>query len=425
MGGYMGKAFRTTVIVGSLVGSLIAGPVWAGGLSFPHILWASPTGGSGSCTRKAPCSLGNAVSSAADGDTVFALPGVYKGGVLIDKRLVLSGSGATIDASSSPFGNGVQIVGPGGSGSTVEGFKIENAEFEGILVGTAPVAPQTTDGTPVASGEPVSDVTIVDDILVHNDRGLGSDDGQCFSTPEAPGDCGESIHLVSVTNSIVEGNTAEGNAGGILLTDEFGPTSGNKIRSNQSVDNDDDCGITLAGHNSAAVDSTTGLPTGVAGVFDNVVEDNISNNNGVSGQGAGILLGGGVPYAGVYGNVIRNNESRGNGLAGVTLHQHLVGDLNDNVIEGNLVSDDNIDGDYDFAAAAATQTTGILIASGAPPGPPLPPFLLPGPITGTVIQSNLIFSVKVGIWTLGVDPASTTTAGNIFGPGVTTPISVH
>jgi hypothetical protein len=167
------------------------------------------------------------------------------------------------------------------------------------------------------------------------------------------------------------------------------------------------------------------LPTGAAGVFDNVVENNISNNNGISGQGAGILLGGGVPYAGVYANVIRNNESRGNGLAGVTLHQHLVGDLNDNVIEGNLVSDDNIDGDYDFAAAAATQTTGILIASGAPPGPPLPPFLLPGPITGTVIQGNLIFAVKVGVWTLGVDPASTTIAGNIFSPGVTTPISTH
>jgi hypothetical protein len=45
---------------------------------------------------------------------------------------------------------------------------------------------------------------------------------------------------------------------------------------------------------------------------------------------ASILLGGGAPFAGVYGNVIRGNAAKGNGLAGVTIHQHLVGDLNGN-----------------------------------------------------------------------------------------------
>ena len=49
-----------------------------------------------------------------------------------------------IDASTSSTGNGIQITGPGGSGSTVEGFKIENAKFEGILVGTAPVLTTST-----------------------------------------------------------------------------------------------------------------------------------------------------------------------------------------------------------------------------------------------------------------------------------------
>ncbi len=100
----------------------------------------------------------------------------------------------------------MQIVGPGGSGSTIEGFKIENAEFEGILVGTAPVAPTTTDGTAATGGAPVSDVTIADNMLVENDKGFETEAGQCFSTPEAPGDCGEAIHLVAVTDSIVEGN---------------------------------------------------------------------------------------------------------------------------------------------------------------------------------------------------------------------------
>jgi hypothetical protein len=350
---------------------------------------------------------------------VIALPGVYHGGVVVDKELALRGFGAVIDASSSPTGNGVQIVGPDGSGSSVEGFKIENAKFEAILVGTAPVAPSTTDGTPARTGQPVSDVRIEHNAIVHNDAGFGSKAGQCFSTPQAPGDCGEAIHLVSVTDSVVAGNYVTNNAGGVLLTDEFGPTSNNVVRENYSAHNDTDCGITLAGHNPAAVDPKTGQPTGAAGVFDNLIEHNVSIDNGVAGQGAGILMGGGAPFAGVYGNVIRGNFTSGNGLAGVTIHQHLVGDLNGNVVEDNLLSHDNVDGDFDFAAAADSQTTGILVASGSPPGPALPPFLLPGPIKNTVIRGNRIFDDNVGIWTLGVDQASTVIAHNFFGPGVT------
>lgn len=423
----MAKAFGAAVVAGLIAGCLaMAAPAWGwwqGGGG--RVLWASPNGARSACTRRAPCSLQNAVSRATAGETVIALGGVYQGGVVIDQRIVLRGFGAVIDASSSPFGNGVQIVGPGGSGSTVEGFKIENAKFEGILVGTAPVAPGTTDGTAATTGEPVSGVRIEDNVLVKNGTGFGSDAGQCFSTPEAPGDCGETIHLVSVTNSVVQDNYVADNVGGILLTDEFGPTSGNVIRGNRSLDNTDDCGITLAGHSPAAFNPATDQPTGMAGVFDNLVQGNVSDDNGVAGQGAGILLGGGAPNAGVYDNVIRGNEASGNGLPGITIHQHLVGDLNGNVIERNSVSNDNLDGDYDFAAAAATETTGILVASGEPPGPALPPTMVPGPIKGTIIRGNRIFDVKVGIWTLGVDAATTEIRHNFFGPGVTTPISVN
>ncbi len=427
------KKLAAALVVGSLVGSLAAaGPAfahnrgWGGGGpgGARHVLWASPSGGGGRCSLWAPCSLGNAVAAAAAGDTVIALPGTYNGGVVLDKQLTLKGWGAVINASTSPNGNAVQIVGPGGSGSRVEGFRIEKAEFEGILVGTAPVAPTTTDGTGATSGQPVSDVTIADNVLVDNGTGFGTDAGQCFGTPDAPGDCGETIHLVAVTDSIVENNRVVDNVGGILLTDEFGPSSGNIIRGNYSVGNTDDCGITLAGH-SAAVNPATGSPTGAAGVFDNLVVDNVSDDNGVAGQGAGILLGGGAAYAGVYGNVIRDNVARGNGLAGVTIHEHLVGDLNGNVIKGNFLSNDNVDGDFDFAAASATETTGILVASGAPPDTALPPFLEPARITGTVISGNRIFNVKVGIWTLGVDPATTTITHNLFGPGVISPVSTN
>lgn len=397
---------------------------WAHGRG-GRTLWASPSGGGGLCTRWAPCSLTNAVSAARDGDTVIALGGVYHGGVVLDKRLALRGFGAVLDASSSPTGNGVQIVGPGGSGSTVEGFKIENAKFEGILVGTAPVSPSANDGTPAGGGVPVSDVRIDHNVLVHNDAGFGSTAGQCFSTPQAPGDCGEAVHLVAVTDSVVAGNYLADNAGGILLTDEFGPTSGNVVRGNQAVNNTGDCGITLGGHNPAAFDPTSGQPTGAGGVFDNLIERNVTIGNGVAGQGAGILMGGGAPFAAVYDNVIRDNFTQGNGLAGVTLHQHLVGDLNGNDIEDNVLVHDNLDGDFDFAAAADSQTTGILVASGSPPGPALPPELVPGQIKNTVIRGNRISGDTVGIWTLGVDPATTTIAHNFFGPGVTTPVSTN
>jgi nitrous oxidase accessory protein NosD len=135
------------------------------------------------------------------------------------------------------------------------------------------------------------------------------------------------------------------------------------------------------------------------------------------GQGAGILLGGGAPFAGVYNNVIRENIAIGNGLSGITIHQHFPGDLNGNVVEGNFLSKDNLDGDYDFATPD-TQTTGILVASGAVPGGPTP-----GPITGTVIRKNVIRDVQVGIFTLNA--ASTVVQQNVFGANVTTPISTN
>jgi len=91
---------------------------------------------------------------------------------------------------------------------------------------------------------------------------------QCANTPRppsapppsAPVDYGESLWLLSVTDSTVENSTLEnGLGGGILVSDEDGPNFGNTIENNTILDNGvafASCGITLAAHNSAAIFST-------------------------------------------------------------------------------------------------------------------------------------------------------------------------
>ena len=354
-------------------------------------LWASPAGTGVTCSAAAPCALGVAVSAAGTGQTVRAMPGTYTGGVVISAGIDLVGDGATIDATGSP--NGVQVL---ASGTTVEGFTIENATFEGILVGNS-----SSDAT----GSPVSDVTIDNVDVTNNDKGLDADPqtGECASTPGGPGDCGEGIHLNSVTNSVVEHSSIDDNAGGILMTDEFGPNSNNVIDHNAILDNTDDCGVTLASH----------TPNGV---FDNTIEHNVADGNGVAGQGAGYLIAGGGPHTAAYGNLIEHNEASGNGLAGVTLHAHFVGNFNDNVIEFNTLTNNNLDGDDDFATPDSA-TTDIIVASGPPPG--IPPFLDPSPVTGTVIEHNTLDDAAIGIWTLN---APSTIKLNTVGSGIGTPV---
>lgn len=367
-------------------------------------LFAAPDGSGSACTAAAPCSLQTAVATAPAGSTVRALPGVYHGGVVIAKQLELDGPLAVLDASSSPDGYGIEIAGPGGSGSTVDGWTVTNAQFSGILVGSHIV---DAAGHPLANGSPVSNVTIDHVVVVHNDRGFSGQvfagAGECFSTPFAPGDCGEGIHLVSATGSVVDHALVADNAGGVLMSDEFGPVTGNVIRHVSSLNNTDDCGITIASHTPAQI-------------YGNVIENNVADGNGVAGQGAGILLAGAAPGTGVHDNVVRNNEASGNGLSGITIHDHFPGNFTNNVIENNRLGTNNVDGDFDFLTPDP-QTTGILVAAGWPfPGPPPLP-----PLTGTVIRNNSISDDAVGIWTLN---APSTIANNSF-HDVATPISTN
>jgi parallel beta-helix repeat protein len=398
------SVFGGIAAVAALV--LAAGPAGAAG---SKTLWAAPDGSGSACTASQPCALADAVAAAGEGATVRAKPGIYSGGVSITKPITLVGGGhATIDAASSPTGMGIDVT-SGGSGSTVSGFTVEHALYEGILVGD-PLFDAA--GAFMPAGSPVSDVTIEHNVVVANDTGFtgGSGLGQCDTPPNAPpGDCGEGIHLLSVADSVVAHNRVSGNAGGILLTDERGPTTGNLIDHNVVVDNVDDCGITIASHTPA-------------GIWGNTVQHNTVDGNGVAGEGAGILLAGGGPFTAVHDNVIRDNEASGNGLSGVTIHQHFAANLNNNVIENNHLGNNNLDGDRDFYQAADTETTDILVASGSPfPGAPFPP----GPITGTVIRNNQLGDATFGIWLLNVDPSTTTIAHNHYGPHLAVPVSTN
>ena len=323
------------------------------------------------CTKKAACAtIGHAVGKAHKGDTVKVAAGTYTEMVTISNNISLIGSSATIDATGLP--NGVLIDGIKGkpAGAVVRGFRVENATFEGILA-------QQTSRLDISGNE-----------VSHNDQGMfaQSPTGECAPNGQIPGDCGEGIHLMSVTNSHVTGNRVTGNSGGILLTDELGPTARNTISRNMVLDNLYDCGITVAGHSPNAISEKTGkLAPRTGGIYRNTISKNISNGNGIKGEGAGILLAVAGPGAAVYDNVVQGNTANDNNLAGVTLHLHAPGSyLNGNKIIGNRLSNDGLGGDPDFGVKS---TVGILVGSAA------------NKLKGTVISANSISNVHFGIWT--------------------------
>jgi parallel beta-helix repeat protein len=323
------------------------------------------------CTKKAACAtIGHAVGKAHKGDTVKVAAGTYDEMVTVSNNISLVGSGATIDAAGQD--NGIQINGPHAAGTAVRGFKVEHANFEGILA-------QHTSRLKI-SGNEVRD----------NDLGMfaQSPTGECAPNGQIPGDCGEGLHLMSVTNSHVTNNKVTDNSGGILLTDELGPTARNTISGNTVLENLYDCGITVAGHNPNAISAKGKLAPKTGGIYRNTISKNVSNGNGIKGEGAGILLAVAGPGAAVYDNVVQGNTANDNNLAGVTLHLHAPGSyLNGNKIIGNRLRHDGLGGDPDFKV---TDTIGILVGSAA------------GKLKGTVISGNRISDVHFGIWTENV-----------------------
>ncbi len=325
------------------------------------------TTGTGGCYK----TIGAAVAAASANDTILVAPGTYQEDVVITKPLSLVGAGAKrtiIDATG--LANGIHVDGyenPGLSHVNVNGFTVENANFQGILVTNA------------------SSVNLSSNRVTGNDTHLQP----TTEPPTCPGiegvlggvfvagegfDCGEGIHLSGVTHSIVADNVVQGNAGGILLSDDTGGTHDNVLSGNTVQNNLYDCGITLASHH---FDSEQLDPA--FGVYHNTVTGNTSSGNGTAtaGEGAGVGLFAAGPGAQTYGNVVIKNVLTGNGLPGVTMHSHAFNqDLNDNLIVGNQISGNGPDGD-----SASGAPTGIVVFSDDSGGA--------APITGTLISKNV------------------------------------
>jgi nitrous oxidase accessory protein NosD len=354
----------------------------------------------------------------AAGATVVVCGGSYTEDVVVSTPLRLTGrKGAVIHGSATanavcdqngPFGPGSA---PCLAGITVKsshvavlGLTVTGAIGEGILVTGSFAGP-------------------IGHVVIRGNRVIGNDeDGKpskadslyppCRPHGQIPGDCGEGIHLMGVYDSVVSRNRVSGNSGGVLLSDELGPTYDNKIANNSITRNLYDCGVTVPGHNPRALDGSGNRQPSVAGVFGNVIWRNRITGNGIRDEGAGVLFANAAPGTASYDNLVTHNYIAGNEMAGVTLHAHPVPagtyeDLSGNRIVHNTIGPNNLGGDPDVFECAFTcrahplrQTTGVVVFGAVP--------------LDVTIMHNRIRHNEYGIWLGTGKNVSATLRHNVF-----------
>lgn len=354
---WIGAIFASAALLGGFT-TVAGGP--ATGAIKPHapaLLYVAPATSratlSPRCQNAPYIDINAAIDTAVAGDTIVVCPGTYTGfmpiatsssaqptittGVEINKSIHLVGlPGATINAAG--LDNGVTFDDV--SNATLRGFTITGAIGEGVLAMVS------------------TEITIKDNSVDENDGGTATSGyAECRTTSGAQGDCGFGIHLLSVTNSNVIDNTVERDSGGILLTDEYGPTHGNSVNGNLVEEDRTYSGIKLAGCIDTALSSQGQRTAVMGGVYDNAIANNVVTSDGTAGLGAGILLTASVRGGGSYDNVVVRNEISDNGLAGVMIEKHFaLSDVSGNVLASNRIGTNNVVGE-----PADALTTGILV----------------------------------------------------------------
>ncbi len=393
-----GALLAPVLVAGTLIAQAGAAAAAAGSHRSQHgVLYvsrqATASNSGRSCRTAAYRTIQSAINAAPSRGKVVVCAGTYHEQVVIAKPLSLRGKRAIIDETNvtptltvSPPGVGKLTIFAGvvilHSHVSLGGFKIRDALGEGVLAAGI-------RGT-------IRDISIRHNAVLHNDLGGGvppaSEYFECQAEGPVPGDCGEGIHLLAVAHSKLRGNLISRNSGGILLTDETGPTDHNLIADNIVTKNAADCGITVPGHNPNALNAKGKRQPSVAGVYANVIRHNVVTANGLQGFGAGVLFANASAGTASYNNVVKGNYIAGNGLSGVTMHAHTLApgqfeDLSGNKIIGNVIGKNNIDGDpLDSPASPKDlRTTGVLVFSGGTP-------------VSVTIARNRIFRDAIGIW---------------------------
>jgi nitrous oxidase accessory protein NosD len=356
-----GASLAVSLIVG-LISVSVVPAVAALKPRLAKTLWVAPSTGRATlskvCRTAAYDDVNAAISAAMPGDNVEVCPGTYTGsvtittsslvqptittGVEVNKAINLVGlHGAIINANG--LDNGVTFY--DAAGAKLKGFTIAGALGEGVYA-------------------VISTRLLIEDNLIHNNDSGTQTSGysECRTTAGLLSSCGYGVHLVSVTNSDIVDNTVEFNSGGILLTDEYGPTHGDIVENNHVEDNKQRSGISLDGVSASAV-KPNGKPTPQqGGVYANSVTGNVIMSNGTTGYaaadnatgyGSGILLIATAEAGGSYDNLVHANKISGNGHSGITIYkQYAPSDVSGNVISNNWIGTNDV---------SNTSTTGIYV----------------------------------------------------------------